>query len=291
MYKNVLEEGCNMADQNHAVVGYYGNEREAIRTIEDLKERGYRADQISVISKSQEETEHITEETDTAAGEGAAAGALTGGAIGGIGGVLAGIGALAVPGIGPVLAAGPIAAGLAGAAAGAGVGGLAGALIGMGVPEDEAREYEEHVNQGKILVLVEENPGGTPVRDEADTRGITAERRETFAEDRAGTPYVGGADKRYRDSDDLANRERVTIRPNNAARGAGNGAYGEGPETIRGNRNLIENDVIGNDDERRPITGNDLATDRDPVTDEDLGRGRIDNGRTIDLDDDRDRRK
>ncbi|WP_077587873.1 general stress protein [Planococcus lenghuensis] len=289
-----------MADQNHAVVGYYENEREAIRTIEDLKEQGYRADQISVISKDRAETEHITEETDTEAGEGAAAGALAGGAIGGIGGVLAGIGALAIPGIGPVLAAGPIAAGLAGAAAGAGVGGLAGALIGMGVPEDEAHEYEEHVNQGKILVLVEERPGGIPVRDEADTRGITAERRETFAEDQADTRYVGGK-KVYREGDDLPGQETFTGKPANAGRGAGGGAYGEEPDAVLGDRNLIASDVVGGD-ERHPVTGEDLApgrvddertigTGRDPLTEKDLGRGRMDDGRTVDLDDDRGRRK
>lgn len=144
-----------------SVVGYYDNENEAIDAIEELKRKGYPTEDISVLSKNKDETETVTEETGTHAGEGAATGALTGGALGGLGGVLAGIGALAIPGIGPIVAAGPIAAGLTGAAAGAGVGGLAGALIGMGIPEEEAKEYETHFNQGKILVLVEERSSNT----------------------------------------------------------------------------------------------------------------------------------
>ncbi|MTD31464.1 general stress protein [Planomicrobium sp. YIM 101495] len=147
------------------VVGYYDNENEAIDAIERLKNDGYRSENISVMSKDPGETETVTEETGTHAGEGAATGALTGGALGGLGGVLAGIGALAIPGIGPIVAAGPIVAGLTGAAAGAGVGGLAGALIGLGIPEEEAREYETHFNAGKILVLLEETGDRSSYRD------------------------------------------------------------------------------------------------------------------------------
>ncbi|MGK7378898.1 general stress protein [Planococcus sp. 1R117A] len=140
-----------------SVIGYYDNEKEAINAIEELKLQGYRPEDISVLSKSKGETETVIEETGTHAGEGAATGILTGGALGGLGGVLAGIGALAIPGIGPIIAAGPIAAGLTGAAAGAGIGGLTGALIGMGVPEEEAKEYETHFNKGKILVLLDDD--------------------------------------------------------------------------------------------------------------------------------------
>src|SRR5690606_13293659 len=107
------------------------------------------------ISKDSKEVSHITEETDTHAGEGAATGAATGRILGGLGGVLTGLGALAIPGIGPIVAAGPIVAGITGAAAGAGVGGLAGALIGMGIPDEDARRYNDYFEQGKILVLVD----------------------------------------------------------------------------------------------------------------------------------------
>ncbi|HEY4553845.1 MAG TPA: general stress protein [Bacillaceae bacterium] len=142
------------------VAGFYDTEEEAIAAIEQLKREGYRSEDISVISKNSEDVDAITEETDTKAAEGAATGATTGGVLGGLGGVLAGLGALAIPGIGPVVAAGPIVAGLTGAAAGAGVGGIAGALIGMGIPEEEAHRYNDYVNEGKILVLVDRESKG-----------------------------------------------------------------------------------------------------------------------------------
>lgn len=164
------------------VVGSYASEKQAIEAIEDLKRRGHRTEDISVLSKSKEETENITEETGTHAGEGAATGALAGGALGGLGGVLAGIGALAIPGIGPIVAAGPIVAGLTGAAAGAGVGGLAGALIGAGIPEDEAKEYENRFNEGQILVLVEDDTLDIPDRNDHDRF-------------RGDDPLIGNTDK------------------------------------------------------------------------------------------------
>jgi hypothetical protein len=91
--------------------------------------------------------------------EGAATGAATGGAIGGTIGLLAGIGALAIPGLGPFIAAGPIMAALSGAAAGATAGGLAGALIGLGIPEYEAKQYETKVKGGNILISVHTDDG------------------------------------------------------------------------------------------------------------------------------------
>lgn len=150
------------------VVGSYRSEKEAIEAIEDLKRRGHRTEDISVLGKDEEETKNVAEETGTHAGEGAATGAVTGGALGGLGGVLAGIGALAIPGIGPIVAAGPIVAGLTGAAAGAGIGGLAGALIGMGIPEEEAKDYENRFNEGEILVLVEDDTMDIPDHNDRD---------------------------------------------------------------------------------------------------------------------------
>ncbi|NEU32708.1 general stress protein [bacterium LRH843] len=150
---------------NRHVVGYYDSEAEAITAIEDLKRLGYPRDAISVISKKVERVDHIADETGTHAADGAAAGAATGGILGGIGGVVLGVGALAIPGIGPIIAAGPIVAGITGAAAGVGVGGLAGALIGMGIPEEEAYRYDEYFNEGKILVLVDGDYQPTDISD------------------------------------------------------------------------------------------------------------------------------
>ena len=137
------------------IVGVYQSEQEAIAAIEDLIKWGYDRSEISVIGKDHNHVDTVTEETGTAVEDTAATGALTGGALGGATGLLAGLGALAIPGIGPIVAAGPIAASIMGAITGAGVGGLAGALIGLGIPDDDAKYYQESVEDGKILVLVD----------------------------------------------------------------------------------------------------------------------------------------
>ncbi len=139
------------------VVGVFDNGDEAVRAIEDLKVQGYDRDAISVVARDRDDVDDIHDETGTKTEEGLATGAATGGVLGGLAGFLAGVGALAIPGVGPILAAGPIAATLTGAAVGAGAGGLTGALIGMGIPEDEADQYERDVKSGKILVLVDED--------------------------------------------------------------------------------------------------------------------------------------
>ncbi|MGG4265986.1 general stress protein [Peribacillus simplex] len=137
------------------IIGVYETEEEAIKAIESLQAQGYNREDISVVAKDKEDLKTVNEETGTKVEEGLAAGAATGGILGGTAGLLAGVGALAIPGIGPVLAAGPLAATLAGAAVGAGTGGLAGTLIGMGIPEEEANRYEADVKSGKLLVLVD----------------------------------------------------------------------------------------------------------------------------------------
>ncbi|ANY72489.1 hypothetical protein BBD41_07760 [Paenibacillus ihbetae] len=144
------------------IVGAFRSEEEATRAIEDLKAQGFRTDEISVIAKDRGESSAIEEETGTKAPEGLASGAATGGVLGGVTGLLAGLGALAIPGIGPIVAAGPIAATLTGAAVGAGAGGLVGGLIGLGIPEDQAKEYGSYVDDGHILVMVDadESRGG-----------------------------------------------------------------------------------------------------------------------------------
>lgn len=144
-------------NKHNKVVGVFRTEDDAIDAIKELRHQGYSENEISVIAKDKKEVKHIQEETGSKASEGAAVGAGAGGILGGLGGLLLGAGALAIPGIGPIVAAGPIAAALGGAAVGAGAGGLVGALIGLGIPEKEAKEYEEAVESGDILVLVETN--------------------------------------------------------------------------------------------------------------------------------------
>lgn len=140
---------------NKRIVGVFTNEHEASQAIGDLKSHGFRTEDISVIARNKDDMNAISDETGTKAPEGMASGAATGGLLGGVTGLLAGIGALAIPGIGPIIAAGPIAATLAGAAVGAGTGGLVGGLIGLGIPEDEAETYDRYVDQGRILVMVD----------------------------------------------------------------------------------------------------------------------------------------
>jgi hypothetical protein len=129
-------------------------EAQAIRIVEQLKVAGFSHNDISVLFPDKAGTRDFAHEQHTKAPEGAAAGAGTGGVLGGTLGWLVGIGALAIPGLGPFIAAGPIMAALSGAAAGAALGGLTGALIGLGIPEYEAKRYEGKVQEGNLLISV-----------------------------------------------------------------------------------------------------------------------------------------
>jgi hypothetical protein len=122
--------------------------------VDQLKMAGFSYDDISVLFPDKQGSKDFAHEHHTKAPEGAAAGAGTGGVVGGTLGLLAGIGSLAIPGVGPFIAAGPIMAALSGAAVGAAVGGIAGALIGLGIPEYEAKRYEGKIRKGNILISV-----------------------------------------------------------------------------------------------------------------------------------------
>src|SRR5437588_9417365 len=124
-----------MAGKNTAVFGIYPSSQSVERAVDELREAGFRSTDISVLFPENVGTKDFAHEKGTKAPEGAAAGAGTGVVLGGALGWLTGIGALAIPGVGPFIAAGPIMAALAGAGVGGAVGGVMGALIGMGVPE------------------------------------------------------------------------------------------------------------------------------------------------------------
>ena len=130
------------------------NEPQTTRVVTRLKNAGFMGDDISVLFPDKSGSRDFAHEQHTKAPEGAVAGAASGGVVGGVVGLLAGIGLLAIPGLGPFIAAGPIAASLSGIAVGAAAGGIAGALIGMGIPELEAKRYEGKVKDGNILVSV-----------------------------------------------------------------------------------------------------------------------------------------
>ena len=143
-----------MAGKNTAVFGIYENRAQVERAVDSLIGAGFRAEDISVLLPDNVGTKDFAHEKHTKAPEGAATGGVAGGVVGGTLGVLAGVGALAIPGFGPFIAAGPIMGALAGIGAGGVVGGLIGALVGMGIPEYEAKRYEGMVKEGKALLSV-----------------------------------------------------------------------------------------------------------------------------------------
>src|SRR6195256_2444999 len=143
-----------MSDKKTAVFGIYSTRHGAEQAAEALVNGGFATGDISVLLPENLGTREIGTEKSTKAPEGATAGAGTGAVLGGALGLLAGIGALAIPGVGPLIAAGPIMATLAGAGVGGAIGGITGALVGMGIPEYEAKRYEGRVKDGGILISV-----------------------------------------------------------------------------------------------------------------------------------------
>jgi hypothetical protein len=127
---------------------------QADQIVDQLKNANFSNNDISVLFPDKDTTRDFAHEKHTKAPEGTATGAGTGGVIGGALGWIAGIGALAIPGVGPFIAAGPIMAALSGAAVGAAVGGVAGGLIGLGIPEIEAKRYEGKIREGNLLLSV-----------------------------------------------------------------------------------------------------------------------------------------
>ena len=135
------------------------SEGQANQILDSLIKSGFSTNDISVLFPDKESTHQFSHEKHTKAPEGAVLGAGAGGMVGGTLGLLAGIGALAIPGVGPLIAAGPLLAALSGAAAGAAAGGIAGGLIGMGIPEIEAKRYENRIAEGNLLVSVHATDG------------------------------------------------------------------------------------------------------------------------------------
>lgn len=143
-----------MNDKNRVVLGIYKTRSEVERCVDSLKMDGFSTADISVLMPDAASSQNFAHTKGTKAPEGAATGAGTGAVLGGTIGLLAGIGALAIPGIGPFIAAGPIMGALAGAGVGGAIGGIGGALIGLGIPEYEAKRYEGYIKDGGILLSV-----------------------------------------------------------------------------------------------------------------------------------------
>ena len=165
-----------------AVICIVQRQDQAEAIVNQLQTVGFTPNDISVLFPDKSGTKDFAHEHNTKAPEGAVAGAGTGSVLGGTLGLLAGIGALAIPGLGPFIAAGPLMAALGGAAIGAGVGGLTGALIGMGIPEIEAKKYEGKVRGGNILIAVHTDTSEQRTTAEKVYKSLQAEDISTVSE-------------------------------------------------------------------------------------------------------------
>lgn len=143
-----------MNNKNKAVLGIYKTRTEIERAIDSLKNEGFFHSDISVLMPELSGSQDFSHIKGSKAPEGAVAGAGTGAVVGGTLGLLVGLGAIAIPGVGPFIAAGPIMAVMAGVGAGGALGGIGGALVGMGIPEYEAKRYEGFIKDGGILLSV-----------------------------------------------------------------------------------------------------------------------------------------
>ncbi len=144
---------------NKSVIAIIPTTQQADAIVDQLRAAGFAGSDISALFPDKRSGKDFAHEKHTKAPEGAATGGATGGLLGGALGWLVGIGALAIPGVGPFIAAGPIMAALGGAAVGGAVGGLTGALIGLGIPEYEAKRYEGMIREGNILISVHTEKG------------------------------------------------------------------------------------------------------------------------------------
>lgn len=141
-----------------SVTGLLPNSTIAETVVTDLRTAGFNQNEVSLLFAENDKNKVFMEQHSKAP-EGAATGAGTGGVVGGVLGWLIGIGSLAIPGVGPFIAAGPIMAALSGAAIGAATGGVIGSLVGLGIPEIEAKKYENKIKEGYVLIAVHtDNP-------------------------------------------------------------------------------------------------------------------------------------
>lgn len=203
MERNDSTHGRNATGST--VFGMFPDRHEAERAVDALERAGFERDRISVAMRHDESLQAVDAETLNETADGAAAGAVGGGVVGGTFGLLAGLGVIAIPGLGPALAAGWLASTLLGAGVGAAAGGLIGGLVGMGVPEDDARRFETAFREGGVLVAVETgaraSEAGAVLRGHrADVSGADRPRELTADDLRPHGDKLGfaGAERRRR---------------------------------------------------------------------------------------------
>jgi uncharacterized protein (TIGR02271 family) len=264
------------------VVGVFHNTDDARDAIDALKKADFPADSIGLLAHDRERSRELAEETGTRshAGEGAATGLVAGGILGGLGGWLVGIGALAIPGVGPFIAAGALGAALTGAAIGAGVGAVAGALIGLGIPKEEAEYYEGEVRGGRTLVTVQSDGRYDEARSIMRDHG--AYDFEDRGTDRAMTRpaaiaggTVGARSDMSSTGADMAGQQRMQLRE----------------EELRAEKRQVETGqvVLGKDvvEQRRsmdvPVTREEVTIERQPVERRPSDRPIDETSRTIEV--------
>ncbi|RJQ23045.1 MAG: DUF3341 domain-containing protein [Nitrospiraceae bacterium] len=207
--------------KNIAVYGIYTSRLMVEEAVDALKDAGFRNEDISVLFPEGGGTKEFAVEKETKAPEGGATGGATGAVVGGALGWLVGIGSLAIPGLGPFIAAGPIMAALAGAGAGGAVGWIAGVLIGMGIPEYEANRYEGRVKEGGILLSVHaddsdwKNKGKEILKrtgaEDIGTKGeASADYDKSDRPQRSGAEYIGTKGKAGAYYDKSDRRKRIS---------------------------------------------------------------------------------
>jgi hypothetical protein len=192
---DITERELNMAEKKTAVFGIYPSVAQAERAVDTLVNERFSNSDISVLLPDNEGSRDFAHEKHTKAPEGTTTGVAAGGTVGGTLGLLAGIGALAIPGVGPFIAAGPIMGTLAGLGVGGAVGGLVGALVGLGIPEYEAKRYEGRIKGGGVLLSVHCDTS----EEVARAKGVL---KRTGADDvsSAGEETVGATPNRERNS-------------------------------------------------------------------------------------------
>lgn len=183
------------------------------KIVSRLKAEGFANDRVSVLFPDKSTTSDFAHEKHTKSPEGAVTGGVSGGILGGTLGWIAGIGALAIPGAGPFIAAGPLAAAVGGAFAGATLGGIAGGLIGLGLPEIEAKRYEDKVKDGNILISVhttdsDEVSAAKKILKEHDATDICTAGMKESDTDESGNPQDSGKQPDEEDDHLLNHRDR-----------------------------------------------------------------------------------
>lgn len=269
-----------MANKNTAVFGLFPTEDAAERAVDRLLSAGFSNSDISALLPDNETTRAFAHEKHTKAPEGTTTGAATGGLVGGTLGLLAGIGALAIPGVGPLIAAGPIVAALAGVGAGGAVGGLLGALVGMGIPEYEAKRFEGAVKDGGTLVSVhcdysDEIATAKRVLKEAGGHDIASSGEESVARDKDHDRHARTIDPVYAGTRDVEpayaqqDRER-SVAENERERAIANDARERRTVADAQERRIAEDNRernIAAEERQRRIAAEDEALSRRSTTD------------------------